>query len=77
MLYFKLDRLEKIINRICTKVGNPSPFFLLGIDLGTTYSCVAVVQAGSGSPTQVEVIPNQYGNRITPSVVAYTREDER
>jgi heat shock protein 5 len=45
---------------------------VMGIDLGTTYSCVAVKRK-SGI---IEVIPNENGNRITPSVVAFT-DDER
>jgi len=43
----------------------------LGIDLGTTNSCVSVLEGGE--PT---VIPNAEGNRTTPSVVAFTKNDE-
>jgi molecular chaperone DnaK len=45
---------------------------ILGIDLGTTNSCMAVMEGGE--PT---VIPNKEGKRTTPSVVAYSKKGER
>ena len=45
---------------------------IIGIDLGTTNSCVAVMEGGEPS-----VINNPEGGRTTPSVVAFTKNDER
>lgn len=45
---------------------------IVGIDLGTTNSCVAIIEGGS--PV---VIPNEEGSRVTPSVVAFTEDNCR
>ena len=45
---------------------------VIGIDLGTTNSCVAILEGG-----EPKVIANLEGSRTTPSVLAFTKENDR
>jgi molecular chaperone DnaK len=50
---------------------------VIGIDLGTTNSCVAVMEGPAGAKDSVRVIENAEGGRTTPSMVAFSKSGER
>jgi molecular chaperone DnaK len=50
---------------------------IIGIDLGTTNSCVAAIEMGAGGKPDIKVIPNAEGARTTPSVIGFAASGDR
>jgi len=64
---------SKVTRRSFATDAKSGPEPCIGIDLGTTYSCVAIAEAGGNEP---RILENSEGQRTTPSVVAFTESGE-
>ncbi len=70
-----INNIDEIDNYFTPQIINPEPLeiedVIIGIDLGTTNSCVAIWRKNN-----LEIIPDSYGNRTIPSVVSFTSKSK-
>jgi len=67
-----LRNAARVIPSVQTRYASSKPETIIGIDLGTTFSCVSIMEGQTP-----RVIENAEGGRTTPSVVAFTKDGER